>query len=160
MKRLAVFLSLFVIALLVVSATPSDAWRGGGYRGGGGGYRGGGGGYYGGGGGYQGGHGRFYGRPFVGVPGFWWARPYQYWGYYGSPYYAAPYYPAAPYYSSPVIVQPPPSYVEAAPSSSAEAPTQTQEPQAYWYYCASAGAYYPTAPRCPEVWIKVPPRSE
>jgi hypothetical protein len=146
MKRLVAFLSLFVIALLVASATPSDAWRGGGA------------GYRGGGGGYRGGHGRVYVRPFVGVaPGFWWGRPYGYWGY-GWPYYGAPYYPAAPYYSSTVVVQPPPSY-ETAPSS-AEAPAQAQEPQAYWYYCASAGAYYPTAPSCPEVWIKVPPRSE
>jgi hypothetical protein len=35
-----------------------------------------------------------------------------------------------------------------------------QPPETYWYYCASAGAYYPTAPTCPEPWIKVPPRSQ
>jgi hypothetical protein len=32
--------------------------------------------------------------------------------------------------------------------------------ESYWYYCPSARAYYPTAPACPEPWIKVPPRSQ
>jgi Protein of unknown function (DUF3300) len=35
-----------------------------------------------------------------------------------------------------------------------------QPPQSYWYYCSSARAYYPTAPTCPEPWIKVPPRAQ
>jgi hypothetical protein len=35
-----------------------------------------------------------------------------------------------------------------------------QPPQSYWYYCPSARAYYPTAPTCPEPWIKVPPRAQ
>jgi Protein of unknown function (DUF3300) len=35
-----------------------------------------------------------------------------------------------------------------------------QPPASYWYYCPSARAYYPTAPTCPEPWIKVPPRSQ
>jgi hypothetical protein len=35
-----------------------------------------------------------------------------------------------------------------------------QPPASYWYYCPSARAYYPTAPACPEPWIKVPPRSQ
>ena len=35
-----------------------------------------------------------------------------------------------------------------------------QPPQSYWYYCPSAKAYYPTAPTCPEPWIKVPPRAQ
>jgi hypothetical protein len=35
-----------------------------------------------------------------------------------------------------------------------------QPPESYWYYCASAGAYYPTAFTCPEPWIKVPPRPQ
>jgi hypothetical protein len=39
--------------------------------------------------------------------------------------------------------------------------SKAQQPsQAYWYYCPSAGAYYPTAPTCPEPWIKVPPRAQ
>ena len=35
-----------------------------------------------------------------------------------------------------------------------------QPPQSYWYYRPSAKAYYPTAPTCPEVWIKVPPLAQ
>src|SRR5215467_9996754 len=36
---------------------------------------------------------------------------------------------------------------------------KTQQPaQAYWHYCPSAGAYYPTVATCPEPWVKVPPR--
>ena len=35
-----------------------------------------------------------------------------------------------------------------------------QPPESYWYYCPSARAYYPTAPACPQPWIKVPPRSQ
>jgi hypothetical protein len=35
-----------------------------------------------------------------------------------------------------------------------------QPPQSYWYYCSSARAYYPTAPTCPEPWIKVLPRAQ
>jgi hypothetical protein len=38
------------------------------------------------------------------------------------------------------------------------AKTQQQPAQSFWYYCPSARAYYPTAPTCPEPWIKVPPR--
>jgi hypothetical protein len=38
---------------------------------------------------------------------------------------------------------------------------KAQQPsQSFWYYCASARAYYPTAPTCPEPWIKVPPRAQ
>ncbi len=39
-------------------------------------------------------------------------------------------------------------------------PKAQQQSQSYWYYCPSARAYYPTAPTCPEPWIKVPPRTE
>jgi hypothetical protein len=76
---------------------------------------------------------------------FWWGAPYSYWGwgwgypptpYWGYPYYAAP----------PVVVQPPAVYIE-------------QAPPGYWYYCPSAGAYYPTIQTCPEPWITVAPRS-
>jgi hypothetical protein len=35
-----------------------------------------------------------------------------------------------------------------------------QPPESYWYCCPGAKAYYPTAPACPEPWIKVPPRSQ
>jgi hypothetical protein len=27
----------------------------------------------------------------------------------------------------------------------------------YWYYCPSAGAYYPSVTSCPEAWVTVPP---
>jgi hypothetical protein len=75
---------------------------------------------------------------FIGVgPGYWWGPPYPWWWY--PPYYVYP----PPYYAypPPVVYEPPPPQAE---------------PTAYWYYCASAGAYYPTAPTCPEPWIKVP----
>ena len=33
-----------------------------------------------------------------------------------------------------------------------------QPPQpGYWYYCPSAGAYYPAVGSCPEPWVPVPP---
>ena len=130
--------SLLAIALLVVAPVPSDAWRNGGggqgttWRGGSQGtWRGGG-----------------HGRVFIGVgPAFWWGASY--------PWYYSPYYAYAPYAYGPppVIVQEPPVYPEAAPAPDSP-------PQAYWYYCPSARSYYPTAPTCPEVWVKVPPRPE
>jgi hypothetical protein len=48
-----------------------------------------------------------------------------------------------PYWSGYVYgpAWPPPAYV----------------PPTYWYYCASAGAYYPYVPSCPEGWITVAP---
>lgn len=55
-----------------------------------------------------------------------------------APYYA---YGAAPYYYDPGYV--------AAPAYSAPVPS-------YWYYCPSAGAYYPDVPACPEPWVPVP----
>jgi len=44
-----------------------------------------------------------------------------------------PYYSYYPYY--------PPAYTEAP---------------AYWYYCPSYGAYYPSVTSCPETWVPVP----
>lgn len=35
-------------------------------------------------------------------------------------------------------------------------PDQSAPGAAYWYYCPSAKAYYPSAPSCPEEWVKVP----
>ncbi len=52
-------------------------------------------------------------------------------------FYPGPIYPYPDPYTPPVIQQLPPS------------------PQ-YWYYCASAGAYYPYVPVCPEGWRMVP----
>lgn len=81
--------------------------------------------------GFHGHHG-FRGHGAIVVAPFFWWDP---WWYY--PLY---------YYPSQVYVQPAPIIVE------------EKRPQSYWYYCPSAKAYYPTAPTCPEVWIKVPPR--
>jgi hypothetical protein len=140
--RRAAWIGVLVVALLSVTATPSHAWRrawsGGGHSHGGN---------------WHGGHGsHVHGRVFVGV-GPWWGWPYPYWGGYYGGYYGPPY----AYYPPPVVVQEQQTYAQAPPEPVPAAP---QQPRAYWYYCASAGAYYPTAPTCPEVWIKVPPRSE
>ena len=32
-------------------------------------------------------------------------------------------------------------------------------PPGYWYYCESAGAYYPSVETCPEPWLQIPPRA-
>jgi hypothetical protein len=45
-------------------------------------------------------------------------------------------------YAPPPVVEAPPVYVE--PGSG------------FWYYCPSAGAYYPSVPSCPEPWVPVP----
>ena len=51
--------------------------------------------------------------------------------------------------------------VRARAQQPAQEPAKSQQPaQAYWYYCPSARAYYPTAPSCPEPWVKVPPRAQ
>jgi hypothetical protein len=85
---------------------------------------------------FHGGHDHGPGSVLVG-PSVWW---YPWWWDYPPPYY----YPPPP----PVVVQPAPVIEEEQPAKS------------YWYYCPSAEAYYPTAPTCPEPWIKVPPRAE
>jgi hypothetical protein len=51
-----------------------------------------------------------------------------------------------------VIVREQPVYIEREPAA--------ESPPSYWYYCESAGAYYPSVPTCPEPWVKVPPRIE
>jgi hypothetical protein len=89
-------------------------------------------------------HHRWHGpRVFFGIDP-WWPRPF--WHYPAYPYYV--------YSAPPVIVQQqPPVYIE----QSTPPPPPVQQ---YWYYCRSAQAYYPTAPSCPEEWVKVPARSE
>jgi hypothetical protein len=122
-----------MIGLLLAGPTLSAEAAGGGYHGGG---YGGGGGYHGGGGGY---HGGGYGGTGVYIgsglgwwgPG-WWNAPY--------PYYAAP----------PVVVQSGPTeYIQQAPAA---------PPQAYWYYCQNARAYYPYVKECPGGWMQVVPQ--
>ncbi len=147
MKKLAGL--LLVGALLFIPAAPSSAagrhfgGRGGGFHGAyhggwGGGYRGG---WH---GSYRGGwHGHWRGGIVIGSP-WWWGYGAPFWGEYPYPY---AYYPPA--YSSPPADQGPSVYIEPPP--------ETQQPQGYWYYCASAKAYYPDVATCPEAWIKVPP---
>ncbi|HUM16848.1 MAG TPA: hypothetical protein VL086_14230 [Candidatus Nitrosotalea sp.] len=86
--------------------------------------------------------------PYWGYPG--WGYPY--WGY-PPPYY---------YYPPPtVVIEQPPVYVEREPAP-VEAPPAPPAPPAastaYWYYCPSTRAYYPSVPTCSEEWVKVPER--
>ena len=65
------------------------------------------------------------------------------------PYYVYPpayYVPPPPVVYSAPVVMPPPVYVTAPP------------PPAYWYFCPSYGAYYPSVPTCPQAWVPVPAR--
>jgi hypothetical protein len=62
----------------------------------------------------------------------------------------APFVFAAPFayrYPPPVVLQPPPAPVYVQP-----------DPPPYWYYCQSAGAYYPHVGACPEGWLQVAPQ--
>ena len=95
---------------------------------------------------WRGGHWR--GGVFIGVGPYW---GYPYW-YYPPPYYYPP---------PTVVVEPPPVYVEQQPAPAPAAPpAPPSAAAAYWYYCPSAKAYYPTAPSCPEEWVKVPERPQ
>ncbi len=138
--------------LVAGSILPAEAasGRGGGYYGGRGWYGGapqGGARFHGGsarwaGGGYYGGRGWYGGsRVFIGGSFGWWGWP----GWWGPGWWGAPY----PYYSAPpVVVQPGPTeYIQQAPA-----------PPAYWYYCQSAGAYYPYVKDCPGGWMQVVPQ--
>lgn len=91
-------------------------------------------------------------RVFVGLgigPAWWYGYPYPYW-YYPPPYVYAP--------PPTVVVQQPPVYVEQQPVPPVD--SAPAAPQQYWYYCQSAGGYYPSVPTCAEPWIKVPPRAQ
>lgn len=132
-----------LLALLVLvggtSAVYARAGHGrgaasGGHFSGHGGFRGHGGGDHFRGGHFRGGHFRG-GHVFLGVgPSFYWGP--GYWG----PGYWDPYWG----YGSPSVVveQPPAVYAE----------------RSYWYYCQSAGAYYPYVGQCPEGWLRVLPQ--
>jgi len=71
--------------------------------------------------------------------GFWWGPTWWGPGWWDSGWAYAPYYPST-------LAIDPRVYVE-------------QQPAGYWYYCQSAGAYYPAVPSCPEPWVPVPPRA-
>ena len=70
--------------------------------------------------------------------GWWWLAAGM-WDYYPAPVYPYP----DPYSPSAVIVPPAPA---------TERPPQQQS----WYYCQSAGKYYPYVSECPEGWKAVP----
>lgn len=133
MKK-AIFTTLIIALLLLVSPLPGNGFDGGhGYHGGYG-YRGG----YGYGGRYW--RGPYYGGGVWIGPGWgsWWGAP-LYGGVLPYPYYATP----------PVVVQQsPPVYVEPAP--------QPDEAY-YWYYCENPKGYYPYVKQCPNGWMKVVP---
>ena len=75
------------------------------------------------------------------VYGTWWWPNYRPWYWYPPPYYP------------PVVVQPQPQvYVQ-------QAPAPPSAPPGDWYYCESAGGYYPQVQSCPEPWVRVPPRN-
>jgi hypothetical protein len=84
-------------------------------------------------------------RLFLGVGPVYWPYYSPYWwgppGYWYPPTYGVPY-PRE-------VVEDPPVYIE-----------RERAPDAYWYFCESAGEYYPYVRRCPEEWVKVPPRPE
>jgi len=101
-------------------------------------------------------------RVFVCVgPAVWWG-PYPYW------YYPPPAVIYAPPPPPPVIIQEqPPVYIQQAPPAATQAPSVAVQPPApptaaenFWYFCASAKAYYPTVPSFPEAWVKVAPRPQ
>jgi hypothetical protein len=98
------------------------------------------------------------GSVYVGVGPVWWGPSWWYHPYWAYPPYW-PYYPAPSYVypPPPVVVEEAPVYIQQPPPRAA-APAPPDGP--YWYYCPSAGAYYPAAPSCPEPWVKVPPRPE
>jgi hypothetical protein len=49
-----------------------------------------------------------------------------------------------------------PGYIYAPPPAVEAPPVYVEPGSAYWYYCPSAGAYYPSVPSCPEPWVPVP----
>ena len=76
--------------------------------------------------------------------GWWWATGGLWY------FYPAPVYPYPDPYVPPVVVAP----VAPAPAPP-PAPAAPPPPQ-YWYYCESAGGYYPYVPVCPSGWRVVP----
>lgn len=74
--------------------------------------------------------------PSLAWPGY---RPFD------DPFYAPP---------RPIIVQPPPMYIE---RGSAMPDPATADPR-FWYYCEAATAYYPYVKECPGGWRAVVPQ--
>jgi hypothetical protein len=151
---------LVILAVLLVgSAGPGDAWKGGHGGGGHGGkWHGGHGGKWHGGHRWHGGHG--WGGPRVGIGigiGPFWG---PYWGPYWRPYWG-PYWGGYwrryaygyPYAYPPVVTVPSTQlYVQPSAPAAAQPP-----PPAYWYYCDQARGYYPYVQQCPGGWRAVAP---
>lgn len=119
-------------------------------------------------GGRYGGRGHGHVHYSVGIwgPGYWggywgpgyWGRSYWpgYWGGYWGPGYwggGGGYWA----YSPPAVVVPqePRVYVE---RDEAPAPPASSQGTQWWYWCASASAYYPYVSTCSEGWQRVPPQ--
>jgi hypothetical protein len=131
-------IGVVAVAMLLVLAlgAPVSEARGGGHGGGGhGGGRGRGFSHH--------GHFHGHGRVIVGVAPWWGVGWWDPW------WYPPAYYSSYPYYDP--LAAEPPVYIERGPGSEAPA-------AGYWYYCESAGRYYPDVQGCPEPWVKVPPR--
>jgi hypothetical protein len=66
--------------------------------------------------------------------------------------------PPPPVYAQPPVtyVQPQVTYMQPAPTYMAPAPVAPPQPANVWYFCKSAGQYYPYTQYCPEGWRLVP----
>lgn len=78
-------------------------------------------------------------------------RPYSYYGYRPPSVVVVPF--GVPYWSPPVVVAPPPVYVQPSPRVYVQSPP----PQPYWYYCDNPPGYYPYVQQCPGGWRQVNP---
>lgn len=73
------------------------------------------------------------------------------WGHGGYPAYGySHHYPYRP--QTTVVVEERVVYVEK--------PQSAESAESWWYYCGSAGDYYPDVASCREDWVKVAPRSK
>jgi hypothetical protein len=129
-RRKWIGMIVILATLLLGSAGPGYAWRGG----------------------WHGGHG--WGGPRVGIGigiGPFWG---PYWGGYWRPY-AYPYgYPYGYPYVYPPVVTVPPAQVYVQPSAPAAA---QPPPSGSWYYCDNPQGYYPYVQQCPGGWRPVSP---
>jgi hypothetical protein len=69
-----------------------------------------------------------------------------------------PYAPYSPAYAPPVYAAPPSAPTPAYAPPVYAAPPPPPPAPAYWYYCQSAGRYYPYVGACPGGWVTVAPR--
>ena len=69
-----------------------------------------------------------------------------------------PYAPYSPAYAPPVYAAPPSAPAPAYAPRVYAAPPPPPPAPASWYYCQSAGRYYPYVSACPGGWVTVAPR--